>query len=265
MSESTVSAELIAPQLEDRTKQSVTPLSYRTIRRDYQSHEAMPDVMVDSYAQLISPLLTRLFVKAGTTPNQVTVCMMISGVVGAALFAVPQVFCKVLGLVFMHLWYVLDCSDGEVARITRQFSKFGTEMDYIAHVVNHPLFNLAFAYGLICMGRYNSSLILWASLLCISAELVIRNLIGFQYMYKLKMVAGINRSGKRGVLKGAAAVLVNLFSIYPNFALAFPLVYLVDIYFGTSIAMYYLLIHASVSTLMATRASYRRIRSTINT
>src|SRR5580698_4582442 len=113
MSESTVSAELIASQLEDRTKQSVTPLSYRTIRRDYQSHEAMPDVMVDSYAQLISPLLTRLFVKAGTTPNQVTVCMMISGVVGAALFVVPQVFCKVLGLAFMHLWYVLDCSDGE--------------------------------------------------------------------------------------------------------------------------------------------------------
>ncbi len=48
-------------------------------------------------------------------------------------------------------------------------------------------------------------------------KLVIRNLIGFQYMYKLKMGAGINRSGKRGVLKGAAAVLVNLFSIYPNF------------------------------------------------
>ncbi len=70
----------------------------------------MPDVMVDSYAQLISPLLTRLFVKAGTTPSRVTVCMMIQwGGRRCALFAVPQVFCKVLGLVFMHLWYVLDC------------------------------------------------------------------------------------------------------------------------------------------------------------
>lgn len=238
-------------------------VSYRQIRHDYQSHALVEDVLVDHYAKLISPLFTRLFVRAGITPNRVTVLMMVSGVIGATLFAIPQIACKVCGLAFIHLWYVLDCSDGETARITKQFSKFGTEIDYTAHVVNHPLFNLAFAYSLVGMGRYNLQAILFASILCISAELVLRNLECFWHVYGLKMTTPLSKKDQGGFLPSICIRIVGFFSIYPNFALIFPLVYFADLYFGTSLAMYYLFIQTLLSSLRAIRGSYKYVRTII--
>jgi phosphatidylserine synthase len=189
--------------------------------------------------------------------------MMVAGMIGATLFAIPQIACKVCGLVFIHLWYVLDCSDGETARITKQFSKFGTEIDYTAHVVNHPLFNLAFAYSLVGMRRYNFQLVLFASILSISAELVLRNLIAFFHIYKLKMSQEISKNGD-WLFKRICIHLVNFFTVYPNFVLVFPLAYFVDYYSGTSFALYYLFIQTALSSLMAIWISYKWSRMIVN-
>ena len=55
-------------------------ISYRTIRRTYQPRSWAGDVVVDQYAQLISPVLTSIFVRAKIAPNTVTILMMVSGV-----------------------------------------------------------------------------------------------------------------------------------------------------------------------------------------
>lgn len=216
----------------------------------------MEPVLVDYYAKLISPVLTNILFKAGVAPNTVTVLMMLSGFLGAALFALPQIGIKAVGLLFIHAWYVLDCSDGEVARITRCFSSFGNEIDYTAHMVNHPLFNLAFAYSLVGMGRWNSRVLLFVAILSISAELVLRNLCLFHYLYDIKM--GTNLAvmrENRGPFRKLASHAVGFFSIYPNFVLLFPLTYFADHYFGTSISFYYLFLQTAVSTLAAVRTS----------
>ena len=175
--------------------------------------------MVDHYAKLISPLFTKFLIKTGISPNGVTVLMMIAGIAGAVLFAIPSIACKAFGLIFIHAWFVLDCSDGEVARITGTFSKFGTEMDYTAHVINHPLFNLAFICSLMSLGRYNAQVLYLIAILCISAELVLRNLIGFRYMYELKMGKVVKSNAKGGTLKMVTIHLINFFTLYPNLGL----------------------------------------------
>ncbi len=237
---------------------STGSLTYRRIRTDYQkNHPVIQEILADHYAKLLSPIFTRLFVRAALTPNQVTVLMILAGLVGAALFALPQLACKILGIIAIHLWYVFDCSDGEVARITKTFSKFGTEIDFTAHLVNHPLFNLAFIYTLACTGRYNAQLLWVTGVISISAELVLRNLICFHYVYELKMKRSIPSGGKRSLLKGVVIHFVNFFTLYPNFALAFPLVYLADRYFGTSIALFYLFVHTGLSSLLAARGAFK--------
>ena len=119
-------------------------MKYSTIRKEYQHHTLDGMVFVDPYATLLSPLVTNVCLRLKLIPNVVTLCMIGSGALGAVFFALPFLWAKILGTVLIHLWYVLDCSDGEVARITKRFSKFGTEIDYTAHVVNHPLFLAAF-------------------------------------------------------------------------------------------------------------------------
>jgi len=219
----------------------------------------LEDIIVDHYAKLISPLFTRLFVRIGVTPNRVTILMMVSGVIGAVLFALPYIACRVFGLVFIHLWYVLDCSDGEIARITRRFSKFGTEIDYTAHIVNHPLFNLAFTCGLLSMRRYNPQLVLFASILSISAELVSRNLTAFYYMYKLKMSQEISENDDR-LFRKACIHIVNLFAIYPNYVILFPLAYIADYLIGTSFAVCYFFLQTALASLLTIWASYKWVR-----
>lgn len=124
-------------------------MKYSTIRKEYQHHELSSMVFVDPYATLLSPFVTKLCLRLRLIPNAVTLGMIGSGIVGAVLFALPFLWGKILGTVFIHLWYVFDCSDGEVARITKRFSKFGTEIDYTAHVVNHPLFLFSFLLTLL--------------------------------------------------------------------------------------------------------------------
>jgi len=190
--------------------------------------------------------------------------MMASGVVGSLLFALPPIGLKACGLIFIHLWYVLDCCDGETARITRRFSRFGKELDYVAHVVNHPLFNLAFAVSLVGMGRYSTSVILFASILCISAELVLRNIVSFSHMYELKMNSPVLKRNRGGISKKMLFQIVCFFSVYPNFALLFPLAYFADLYFRTSVALYYLLAHTAVSSLLALWRSFRWVSTIVS-
>lgn len=231
--------------------------TYRTIRREYQNHRAVSEApLVDHYAYLFSPLLTRLFIRLGISPNTVTVGMIFSGLLGASLFALPPLACKFLGLVFIHLWFVLDCSDGEVARITRRFSPFGKHLDSIAHMICHPAFAMAFAGSLVALRPSRTTVILFLSLLSISAEMVLRDVL----LLRDSVNAGAqNRSASGTAPAGARRILrtaVRWISTYPTFALVFPVVYLIDFYTGHIWSLAYLCAVAGTATLSAARSAY---------
>jgi hypothetical protein len=67
----------------------------------------------------------------GLTPNQVTSVSLIIGVVAAAAFATGERWGLVSGAVLLHLAFVADCVDGQLARFTRTFSSFGGWLDSI--------------------------------------------------------------------------------------------------------------------------------------
>jgi phosphatidylglycerophosphate synthase len=67
----------------------------------------------------------------GLTPNQVTVASLCIGVLAAAGFATGERAGMVAGAVLLYLSFVADCVDGQLARYTRQFSKFGAWLDSI--------------------------------------------------------------------------------------------------------------------------------------
>lgn len=225
-------------------------ISYRTIRQEYQT----PDLFIDRYTQLLSPLFTAIFVRFGVIPNVVTVLMMVSGVAGAALFALPWILAKAVGLLFIHLWYILDCSDGEVARVTRRFSKLGAEIDYTAHLVCHPFFNLSFAWNLISLHRYNTQLILFVAIVCISAEMMLRNLISLRLVYERKLATSALPGTPRGIARRMVAQAMQAIYLYPNFALLFPVAYIIDYSSDKSIALIYMCLFTVTLSIVTLRA-----------
>lgn len=232
------------------TVEAPVSISYQTIRREYQT----PSLLADWYTQLFSPLFTAIFVRAGVIPNVVTLLMILSGVTGAVLFALPWMLAKVAGLVFIHLWYILDCSDGEVARITRRFSLMGAEIDYTAHLVCHPLFNLSFAWNLISLHRYNTQMILFVAIVCISAEMMLRNLISLRLVYERKLGMSALPGTPRGIARRVVAQCMQAIYLYPNFALLFPIAYIIDCRSGASIAATYMCLFAATLSFVTLRA-----------
>jgi phosphatidylglycerophosphate synthase len=88
----------------------------------------------------MSAAISRVLVGTRITPNQVTLAVLVAGLAGAFLAADGgYVACAVAGVLYW-LGTVVDCVDGELARLRVQYSKAGEWLDTIADdVATHGL------------------------------------------------------------------------------------------------------------------------------
>ncbi|GAB2846902.1 CDP-alcohol phosphatidyltransferase family protein [Actinocorallia aurea] len=86
------------------------------------------------YARSVSPYLTWLLLRLGLSPNQMTYLMILCGIGAGVAFAVGTgILSAVIGAVLVQLYLVLDCSDGEAARVTGRTSITGVFLDRLGH------------------------------------------------------------------------------------------------------------------------------------
>lgn len=104
---------------------------------------------IDPYAKYfirpISIWFTWLFVRTPLSANHVTIIQEIFGIIGAVLFAYGRF---VLGSVFLQLGFIMDNSDGEVARWKNQQSESGKFLDLIGHMIVIPFYYFGLGLGL---------------------------------------------------------------------------------------------------------------------
>lgn len=209
------------------------------------------------FSARISPIFTAIFVKFGVRPNSITILMILSGLLGAVLFAVDDVLTKLVGYVFIQLWFVMDCSDGEVARITKDFSKYGTEMDYLAHILTHPVFQFSYLIAAIQLHtQYQIEPIALVAIFSAIAvvELMIRAILGLKLICKYKD-SDSGKGAEPNERPTVTQLFVNAIYVYPNVALFFPLVYFVDLFFHTKLGFYYAVFVLIVSVPMLVKLS----------
>src|SRR5262245_15877194 len=82
--------------------------------------------------------LTLFLMKAGFRPNQVSALMMVVGGAGTVLMALPSPRANFAGFVLVYLGFLLDKSDGEVARLLGQQTARGILLDRFHHRVIEP-------------------------------------------------------------------------------------------------------------------------------
>jgi len=83
--------------------------------------------------------LAFLFVKSiystNLTPNQITLISMICGVLGGVAFGVGTSTAMLAAAVLLVLYDVLDCSDGQLARLKKNGTRIGRILDGVADYV----------------------------------------------------------------------------------------------------------------------------------
>ncbi|MFF7634413.1 CDP-alcohol phosphatidyltransferase family protein [Kitasatospora sp. NPDC008050] len=81
------------------------------------------------YMRSVSLRITRLLLDTRWSPNQITGVMVVAGVLSGVALLIPGLTGAVLCVLFMQLYLLLDCVDGEVARWRQQFSPLGVYLD----------------------------------------------------------------------------------------------------------------------------------------
>lgn len=175
----------------------------------------------------ISPYFSYFFIKHKVSPNSITLLMIISGILGGGLLSYNSVFSKILSVIIIQIWFVLDCSDGEVARFTKQFSDFGGDLDTIAHVVDHVF--IGFGFAVTFMQLYGEKIYFYLIVTTLLLDSIYRVLILMD-----KLHPGLNTTDRNVQYKisfrNFIGMLVHLFSEYPNVVLLSSLTIFIDIF-----------------------------------
>jgi phosphatidylglycerophosphate synthase len=98
---------------------------------------------VNSY----TPRLVTFFARRGITPTTVTWISIGIGVAAALVFATGNRIAYVFGAILLYFSFVFDCCDGQLARYTKQFSKYGGWLDMIADRAKEYLVFAGLAIG----------------------------------------------------------------------------------------------------------------------
>ena len=92
--------------------------------------ENINDPIDTHFVDYVAMVFSRLFIKLHIIPNVVTMLALVSGVAGGVLFALNRgLGMDIAAAVLVFLSAVFDASDGQVARLTRHFSKLGRMLD----------------------------------------------------------------------------------------------------------------------------------------
>ncbi len=104
---------------------------------------------VDRYFnRKLSRWFTRLFLAIGLSPNSITILATLVGLLSAAGFGMGTYTAGVFAAVLFQLAAVLDCCDGEVARLTFTESPFGARLDIAMDNIVHMAIFAGIATGL---------------------------------------------------------------------------------------------------------------------
>ncbi len=117
-------------------------------RKLFQSLKGDFEGFVDRYFnRMISRLCTRGFLVLGLSPNSVTVLATLIGLVAAAGFGVGTYAAGIAAALLFQLSAIIDCCDGEIARLTFTESPLGAWLDIAGDNLVHMGVFAGIAYG----------------------------------------------------------------------------------------------------------------------
>jgi len=95
----------------------------------------------------ISLRISKILLKTGITPNQISVLSFVVGLAGASFFFVGEYFYLILGGILIHIHSIVDGCDGEVARLKLRPTKYGGWLDSVLDRYVDAAIILGLIYG----------------------------------------------------------------------------------------------------------------------
>jgi len=118
------------------------------------------DVLAYYFYQPLAALITYKLRKTNITPNQITIISLIFGIIGGMSIYFDY---KLMAVIILNISFILDCVDGQLARLKNMQSFFGMWLDNISDRIVEGVVYIALSINfenckLICVTLFLSML-----------------------------------------------------------------------------------------------------------
>jgi phosphatidylglycerophosphate synthase len=155
----------------------------------------------------ISYIVTIPFIKLGISANTVSILSSIIALLGSALIAIDDYLLGILGGCFVFLWIVLDCVDGNIARLNKKPSGKGEFLDAMGgYILNATIF---MALGSSAYLETDNVAFLYVGYLA-SISAILPRLLHQKWVNSVSIPNSFSNKGKRGVV---IAIIQNIAAV----------------------------------------------------
>ncbi|WP_282767685.1 CDP-alcohol phosphatidyltransferase family protein [Coprobacillus cateniformis] len=127
---------------------------------EHKKQEEKYNFMCYYFVRPLSYIVTLPLLKTNVSPNMVSWISLLSAVSGFLFMLVPEsTIYHLIGMLMFFIWGLLDCVDGDIARIKKQYSPNGDLWDSAAGYVTIAL--LPFGIGVCAFDYANSYSIIY--------------------------------------------------------------------------------------------------------
>ncbi len=154
----------------------------------------------------------KILIYTPLTPNQVTILWIIGQLASALLLLSGTLKSMLLGLILFQAFFVLDCTDGIMARYKKQFSLNGIYLDRVGHYIADPFLLLCYTWAVFKM--YNDTIYLAIGGIAIIAFLLNKALTLNPAWYPMNQRDFIAQSSEKSLLKNQPSFLYNVFAFF---------------------------------------------------
>lgn len=123
-------AEEIASGAQDMSP----PMTVAKVRKSF-NRTVRNELTVTWFGRPLANLITPFFYNREWTANQVSALRIVIAAVGVCLLAIPGYAWGIIGAVIFYTVFVLDCVDGNIARLRNQVSFYGKFIDGLADFI----------------------------------------------------------------------------------------------------------------------------------
>lgn len=196
----------------------------------------------------------------GVNPNYLTLGMLLSVVLAIPCFFCPSPYAYLIGFLLLQFFEIFDDADGIVARATNQLSPYGEQLDYLMHLICHPLLILTYGYVVFQLipdqkiwGFEKLYVLLVFFGILFLVEVSMRSLIELSSISRLKRPDTVTETkpltGFSYVFRCCYNQISFCLTDFPVFALLIPIFFVIDGFLHLNLSFYAFVIYTSCSLL----------------
>ena len=154
----------------------------------------------------------KLFLYTPLTPNQITIIWIIGQIISALFLATGDQLTMIISLIFFQAFFIIDCSDGIVARYRKRFSINGIYLDQLGHYLANSILLLTFSIGV--FRWYNNAIYLLYGILAVIFFLLNKAITLNPMWYPKEQRNLISDTGKKSLLRFQHKLIYNVFALF---------------------------------------------------